>query len=129
MFYGIKIPIEKQLRIIEKLLSLCYKSYMVNLKETKYPFNNPVLWVVFIFYIIVSSLALFHHELWGDELHSWNIAKASNSFSDLISNTRYEGHPPLWYSLLWVISKFTHHVSVMQWLQLIIIISTNFLIL
>ena len=102
---------------------------MVNLKETKYPFNNPVLWAVFIFYIIVSSLALFHHELWGDELHSWNIAKASNSFADVISNTRYEGHPPLWYSLLWVISKFTHDVSVMQWLQLIIIISINFLIL
>lgn len=102
---------------------------MVNLKETKYSFNNPFLWSAFIIYIIVAGLIIFHHELWGDELHSWNIAKASNSFSDLISNTKYEGHPPLWYSILWIISKFTHDVSMIQWIQLIIIISINFLIL
>src|SRR4249919_4086013 len=107
MFYVIKILIQKQLEIIEKLLSLSYKFYTVNLKETKYSFNSPFLWSVFIFYIIVSCLAIFHHELWGDELHSWNIAKASNSFFDLISNTRYEGYPPFWYSVLWVISKLT----------------------
>ena len=102
---------------------------MVNLKETKYSFNNPVLWSAFIIYIIISGLTIFHHELWGDELHSWNIAKASNSFSELISNTRYEGHPPFWYSILWIVSKFTHDVSIMQWVQLIIIIIINFLIL
>jgi len=101
----------------------------VNLKETKYSFNNPVLWSAFIVYIIVSGLTIFHHELWGDELHSWNIAKASNSFSDLISNTRYEGHPPFWYSILWIVSKFTHDVSMMQWAQLTIAIIINFLIL
>ena len=101
----------------------------MKLKETKYSFNKPVLWFVFIIYIIVAGLTIFHHELWGDELHSWNIAKASNSFSDLISNTRYEGHPPFWYCILWIVSKFTHDVSMMQWVQLIIIIIINFLIL
>jgi len=102
---------------------------MVNLKETKYSFNNPVLWSAFIIYIIVSGLTIFHHELWSDELQGWNIAKASNSFPDLISNTKYEGHPPFWFSILWIISKFTHDVSMIQWVQLIIIIIINFLIL
>lgn len=102
---------------------------MVNLKETKYSFNNPALWSAFIIYIIVAGFIIFHHELWGDELHSWNIAKGSNSFPDLISNTRYEGHPPLWYSTLWILSKITHDVSMIQWVQLAIIISINFLIL
>jgi hypothetical protein len=101
----------------------------VNLKEIKSSFNNPALWSVFIIYIIVSGLTIFHHELWEDELHSWNIARASDSFFDLISNTRYEGHPPSWYSILWIISKFTHDVSMIQWLQFIIIIIINFLIL
>lgn len=101
----------------------------MNLKETKYSFNNPALWSAFFIYIIVSGLIIFHHELWGDELHSWNIAKASNSFADLIANTRYEGHPPFWYSVLWIISKFTHDVSMIQWVQLIIIIIIIFLIL
>ncbi len=102
---------------------------MVNLKETKYSFNDPVLWSAFIIYIIVSGLTIFYHELWGDELHSWNIAKASKSFSDLISNTRYEGHPPFWYSILWITSKFTHDVSMIQWVQFIIAIIISFLIL
>ena len=101
----------------------------MNLKETKYSFNNPALWSAFIIYIIVAGFTVFNHELWGDELHSWNIAKASKSISDLVSNTRYEGHPPFWYSILWIVSKFTHDVSMIQWVQLIIIISINFLIL
>lgn len=102
---------------------------MLNSKETKNSFNNPVLWAAFIIYIVVSALAIFHHELWGDELHSWNIAKASNSFFDLISNTRYEGHPPLWYTILWIVSKFTHDVSIMQWVQFSIAITISLLIL
>jgi hypothetical protein len=129
MFCGIKTLIQKRLKKTKRLLSLYYKFSNVNLKETKFPFNNPVLWFVFIIYIIISGLTIYHHELWGDELHSWNIAKASNSFSDLISNTRYEGHPPFWYSALWIVSKFTHDVSMIQWVQLIIIITINFLIL
>lgn len=89
----------------------------------------PILCLTFIIYIIVTGVAIFHHELWSDELHSWNIAKASKSFSDLISNTRYEGHPPLWYSILWIVSQFTHDVNIIQWVQLIIAISIVFLIL
>jgi len=63
---------------------------------------------------------MFHHELWGDEIHSWNIAKASGSFFELISNTRYEGHPPVWYIILWTISKFTHDAFAIQVVHLII---------
>ncbi|HVW60157.1 MAG TPA: hypothetical protein VHC48_08990, partial [Puia sp.] len=55
-----------------------------------------------------------HHELWGDEVHSWNIAKASHSYAQLLANKRYEGHPPAWYTLLWVLSKFTHQVRYIQ---------------
>ncbi|HEY2726502.1 MAG TPA: hypothetical protein VGI61_04980, partial [Parafilimonas sp.] len=68
--------------------------------------NKKIEWIVFILYIIIVSYAMFHHELWADELHSWNIAKGSNSFFDLIRNTRYEGHPPVWYVILWIVSKF-----------------------
>src|SRR5258705_3915967 len=75
---------------------------------------SPILWGIFILYIVICGYTITHHELWGDELHSWNIAKASKSFFDLISNTRYEGHPPLWYTILWVVSKFTHNLVYIQ---------------
>jgi hypothetical protein len=90
---------------------------------------KPTLWVVFILYALVSSYAISRHELWSDELHSWNIAKASTSFFDLIYNTRYEGHPPAWYTILWSISKFTHNVTYIQAPQLIIACLAVFIVL
>ena len=65
--------------------------------------NNKLLWTVFITYVVVSGFAISHHELWGDEVHSWNIAKGSGSYADLIVNRRFEGHPPAWYTVLWAI--------------------------
>lgn len=75
---------------------------------------NPLLWFFFILYIVLLTYTITHHEFWGDELHSWNIAKGSDSFWDLISNRRFEGHPPVWYTILWAISKFTHDVTYIQ---------------
>lgn len=76
-----------------------------------------LLWSMLVIYACVLAFGIVHHELWGDEIHSWNIAKASNSFGDLLANTRYEGHPPVWYILLWIISKFSHNPLCIQWLQ------------
>ena len=87
------------------------------------------LWAIFLLYVIVAGYAIAHHELWGDEVHSWNIAKASSSFSDLIANSRYEGHPPVWYIVLWSISKFTHNLVYVQIVQLIIASSVVFMVL
>jgi len=92
----------------------------VTVKESPYSFKNPVLWGVLILYTIVAVYTMLHHELWGDEVHSWNIAKASVGFLDLIANTRYEGHPPLWYIILWTISKFTQDPVYMQLIHLVI---------
>lgn len=103
----------------------------MQITENKYrdAFANPILWGIFALYAIVLGFTIIHHELWGDELHSWNIAKASKSFFNLISNTRYEGHPPLWYILLWVVSKFTHDVSYIQLVQFMIANAVVFLVL
>ena len=87
------------------------------------------LWIVFFLYVFVAGFAIARHELWGDEIHSWNIAKASDSISDLINNTRYEGHPPVWYLILWSISKVTHNLVYVQIAQLIIASSVVFLVL
>src|SRR6266498_898740 len=91
--------------------------------------SNHALWAVFTLYIIILSYTITHHELWTDELHSWNIAKASTGFFDLIYNTRYEGHPPVWYTILWSISKFTHNVNYIQIAQLIIASLVVFIVL
>jgi len=101
----------------------------VNNPGTRYALANPVLWGAFFAYLLISGLTLAHHEMWGDEIHSWNIAKASGSFFELISNTRYEGHPPLWYVVLWSISKFTHDPGYVQVVHLFIACLVVFLVL
>jgi hypothetical protein len=97
--------------------------------STKPHFRNPVLWVTFIAYLILTGYAMYQHEIWGDEFHSWNIAKGSTGFLDLISNTRYEGHPPVWYVLLWTVSKFTHDPASIQVLQFVIAALTAMMII
>jgi hypothetical protein len=91
--------------------------------------GKPWLWAVFILYAAVLAVGCIRHELWGDELHSWNLAKASGSFAELIANRRYEGHPPLWHLLLWTITHFTHDVRYMQLLQWSIAVATVYLLL
>lgn len=100
---------------------------IINAKRNSY--SNHLLAIIFILYIFGLSIAMTHHELWGDELHSWNIAKASTTFSDLIHNIRYEGHPPVWYTILWIVSKFTYNVTYIQVPQFIIACLVVFVIL
>lgn len=82
--------------------------------------KNPLLWAVFLLYLLVAGFALANHEMWADELHSWNIAKGSKTFVDVFRNSRYEGHPPLWYIILWTIARFTHHLAAVQMVHLTI---------
>jgi hypothetical protein len=91
--------------------------------------TNPSLWIIFGLYILIAGYTMAHHELWGDEIHSWNIAKGSGRFGDLISNIKYEGHPPVWYSILWSISKFTHNLAYVQAVHLVIATSVVFMVL
>jgi len=71
---------------------------------------------------------LLHHEMWRDELQAWLIATHSNSILELVKNIRYEGHPPVWFLLLYVITRFTHWAGAMQLLNLAIATATTYLI-
>lgn len=90
---------------------------------------NPLLWTLFILYLILAGFTIAHHEMWGDEIHSWNIAKGSVGIVDLVSNSRYEGHPPAWYLILWSISKFSHDLVYVQLVHLVIASLSVFLVL
>lgn len=82
--------------------------------------RNKTLRAIFLAYMLISGYAMAHHEPWGDEVHSWNIAKGSGSYPQLIENRRFEGHPPVWYTILWSVSRFTHNISYVQAVQWVI---------
>jgi len=86
-------------------------------------------WVVFFIYIALLSFVFSRHEIWSDELHSWNIAKASTTPANVVYNARYEGHPPVWYIILWSISRLTADMVWMQVAQWLIITAAVFVLI
>ena len=80
-------------------------------------------------YFFISLVGILHHEIWLDEGHHWLLARDSSSFSELVYNTRYEGHPILWSILLFITTRFTHDVFWMQFIHIIISSLTIFIFL
>jgi hypothetical protein len=62
----------------------------------------------------VAAFAIAHHEMWRDELHCWLVARDSPAPWDVVRGRAYDGQPPLWYLLLWVLEKATSQPQVMQ---------------
>jgi len=83
-------------------------------------FEKILLWIAGLIYLAVAIGAVWHHEPWGDEIHSWNIAKGSATYAEMIYNSRFEGHPPTWYTIMWMLSRFTHDFFYVQLVHLLI---------
>ena len=92
-------------------------------KETTY------LILLTAIYFAVSLVGILHHELWLDEAHHYLLARDSNSFIELVKNTRYEGHPILWNTLLYGITRFSLNPFWMQFLHILISTSVVFIFL
>jgi hypothetical protein len=72
--------------------------------------------LVAAFALIVGTVIL-RHEMWRDELQAWLIAQASDTPRELLHNTRYEGHPILWYALLWPFAHLSHSPRLEQTIE------------
>lgn len=68
-------------------------------------------------FLILFWVNLAHHEMWLDELNAWGISAASPTLRALFANVHYEGHPWLWYFVLWIPARFTHAPVAMKWVE------------
>jgi hypothetical protein len=66
--------------------------------------GNLLLTVPFLIFYLIQ---LAHHQLWRDELNAFGIAVASPTLASLFHHIHYEGHPWLWYVLLWGVAHIT----------------------
>jgi hypothetical protein len=57
--------------------------------------------VLVVWLTIVISVAT-RHEFWRDEVRALSVARAASSPLDLYGLTQYEGHPVLWYLVLYI---------------------------
>jgi hypothetical protein len=87
------------------------------------------LWPALLLYIVLAGITVLCHEMWRDEFNPWLMVKASSSLADLLHNMRYEGHPPLWYLILYCISRVVDNPVWMQLCHLTIASSAAYILL
>jgi hypothetical protein len=65
-------------------------------------------------HLVVACVATYVHEMWRDELHCWLVARDSATPWAVVRARAYDGQPPLWYLVLWVLTRFTWHPELMR---------------
>ena len=70
--------------------------------------------VVLCAYLPVALFAIWHHEMWRDELHCWLVARDAATPWAVVQGRAYDGQPPLWYLLLWLLQRVTMDPRAMQ---------------
>ena len=79
-------------------------------------------------YFVFVAIGLSRHEMWGDEMQAWMLARNSGSIPELLHNMRYEGHPAAWHLILFLLSRFTPDPVAMQVLHLALATGTIFVV-
>jgi hypothetical protein len=80
-------------------------------------------------FVVVTVLATHVHEMRVDDFQAWMIARDATSIGNLAARSRYEGHPLLWYVILWGVSKITRDPFVLQPLCALIGVANAFVLL
>jgi hypothetical protein len=65
--------------------------------------SSAILYSLLFLYSVLLLFFNSWHEPWRDELQAFLIAKESHTLADLFYNTRYEGHPSLWFLILYIL--------------------------
>lgn len=68
-------------------------------------------------FLALLYVQLVHHVLWRDELNALGIVWASPTIPSLFWHIHHEGHPWLWYVILWIPSRFTQSVLVLKYVE------------
>ncbi len=67
--------------------------------------------------------------MWRDEMHAWQAVASAGSPLELIDNVRTEGHPGLWFALLYPVTRVTTNPVAMQLIHLAIAVGTAAVVL
>ncbi|MEP7169760.1 MAG: hypothetical protein ABI855_10365, partial [Bacteroidota bacterium] len=81
--------------------------------------------ITFIFFVLELILISFH-EMWRDEIATWSLCFNSHSLKELLFITRYEGHPKLWFIIVYFVQLFTGNIFYMQLVHICIAAATVF---
>lgn len=69
-------------------------------------------WFIFSLFVFLQLLVLFSHEPWADEAQAWLLARDSGLVELITQRTRYDGHPALWYLVLYFPSRIFEYTYI-----------------
>jgi len=76
--------------------------------------DRKLTWSLTAVYVAIVAALASHHVLWRDEARALNIVTASSTLRDLFQNLRNEGHPALWYLVLYAGYQITRSTLVLK---------------
>lgn len=91
--------------------------------------SNRREYAVWFAWVVACVFVVGRHEMWFDELQPWAIVRHARSIPQLMDNIRWEGHPPLWYLVLWPISRVTAWQGAVQFVNVVFCSATVLLVL
>ena len=72
--------------------------------------------MIFAFYAAATFIGALTHEIWFDEAQAWCIIR-DNDIAGILQVLQYEGHPPLWYLVLYPFAKLGAPCTVMPFIS------------
>ena len=80
--------------------------------------NKILCWLIFLIYAIFTLFVLMHHEIWADEAQVWVLLRDTN-FIEMIKLVRTEGHPLLWYFLVFPLTRIFEGFNAVMSMQIL----------
>jgi hypothetical protein len=77
------------------------------------------------FYLLFITL-LIRHEVWRDEINAFAISSVSHSIPEVLHRVQYEGHPALWYLILYAASRISSGIWMLKLVECLIATCTYF---
>lgn len=68
-------------------------------------------------FLLLYWADMWHHTMFFDEVNAWAISAASPTLSKLFYYVHFEGHPWLWYFILWFPTRVTHDPVALKWVE------------
>src|SRR6185369_7856573 len=75
-------------------------------------------------FFAIAAATIFRHEMWMDELNTWDVVRDATGLGSLFANMHLEVHPALWYLALYPVTRLTADPRAMQFLHLLIATAT-----
>ncbi len=95
---------------------------------SKLTWQEKALWIAFALYSILVMYGVVNHEAWRDEAQSY-LTVRDNSLSGLFAGLPAEGHPPLWYLVIFPFVKLGFPYFFQNWIAAAFVIAGTYLLM